>query len=91
MKAIWKYSFDLNTTEYAFQIPQGAKPLHVREQRGTMCMWLLVDTEKPKERRIFVIQGTGHELSIDTDKAVYIGTAFMDSGNFVFHIFEVLK
>ena len=89
MKQIWKYMFDTNETQRTWNIPKGTMILHVREQHGRPCIWALVETECELETRTFALTGTGTFIDFDTAKAVYLGTAFMDNGDFVFHIFEL--
>jgi len=91
MKRIWKYTFDTNQTNRTWDIPRGALILHVREQHGFPCIWMLVETDCETEQRTFAMTGTGTHIEFDTSKAVYLGTAFMHNGMFVFHIFEVIN
>ena len=89
MKRIWKYTFDSHDVQSSWYIPKDAMVLHIREQHGHLCIWMLVETENDNELRTFKMTGTGTHIDFDTNKAVYLGTGFMDNGNFVFHIFEV--
>ena len=89
MEQIWKYVFDSNAVQHSWNIPKDAMVLHVREQHGFPCIWMLVETDNVTELRTFEMTGTGTNIDFPTNKAVYLGTAFMDDGNFVFHIFEV--
>lgn len=85
MRTIWKYSLPLTDDVYGFVIPRGGKIVHVAMQGIYVAMWVDVYTPNQTETRLFVIRGTGHEIT-HTD-AAYIGTA-MD-GPFVWHVFEV--
>jgi hypothetical protein len=83
MKAVWKFAlhpYKIN------MMPVGAKPLSVHAQGDDLCMWALVDTEAPLEKRGFVIVGTGHEVHDHTGE--FIGTALLANGSLVLHIFE---
>ena len=66
--------------------------LSVQMQRGEACMWVMVDTESPKEAHKFVVIGTGQKVPFDVEsgKYDYIGT-FLPNPNLVFHVFEVFE
>ena len=42
---ILKYKLDFNDN-FTIPMPQGAKPLYVGVQRGTPCVWCLVDENR---------------------------------------------
>lgn len=86
MRTVWKYTLrDQDTT---IEMPIGATILHVREQHGCICMWALVDSTAEKERRSFLVTGTGHEIKSTYTDLEYVGSALVDYGTFVFHVFE---
>lgn len=84
---VWKY--ELKTTDQQIiSMPQGARPLHVGEQRGQICLWALVDPDPSlsmEERRIAIV-GTGH-VAPEFATAPYLGTVSMYGGSLVFHVF----
>jgi hypothetical protein len=89
---IWKYELiveDYNT----ILLPKGAKPLSVQVQgNGTdhVRIWCLIDpTEEENEERIFRITGTGHPIK--DENLIYIDTFQLYNGEFVGHVFEVIK
>lgn len=84
MKTIWKYNF---TTYAEFDVPKNAQILDVQLQHNEATIWMLVETEKPKEIRKFITQPTGHELP-DYDM-LYVGTIQLHNGYLVLHIFEI--
>ena len=84
-KTIYKYNLSV-FADNDFDMPKGTTPLHVDNQQDHLCLWAEVDTDLPKQRRSFVIVGTGHEIPPD---AQYVGTAQVDP--FVWHVFEVNK
>jgi hypothetical protein len=88
MNAVWK--FELDTDDYSkIDLPVGAKPLTVQDQKGHVQMWCLVDpNETVYETRTFRLAGTGHPISENVE---YIGTFQLYSGSFVGHLFEVKK
>jgi hypothetical protein len=83
MKTAWKFILQPKTT---VEIPDGAKILHVAQQGDHLCMWALVDPEQPKVKRYFSVYGTGFDMPDDPGE--FIGTALMNGGSLVFHIFE---
>lgn len=58
--------------------------IHVEAQRDSICLWALVDPDKPKIERRFYSVVTGQEVPED---AVYIGSALLFGGSFVAHVF----
>ena len=54
--------------------------------RSEFCMWVELDPQAPKTKtRTFELVGTGHPIA---DEAIHIGSAIMDDGFHVFHIYE---
>lgn len=83
MRTVHKYSLDI-TDAQAVPMPKGAKVVHVGEQRGVLCLWAEVDTDRPKEDRHFVIVGTGNPRP--KDAKTHLGSAVV--GPFVWHVYE---
>lgn len=69
-------------------LPADARVLHVHEQRGKICMWVLGSWEQPVQLRTFNCYGTGHELP-EGEARVYCGTAHLPHAGLVIHVFEV--
>lgn len=91
-KVIWK--FDLKPNEgdemvVVVNMPVGAQVLTVQMQHDKPRLWALVDPEAPRADRRFQVVGTGHKFN-PKPSAHYLGTFQMQSGAFVFHVFEVL-
>lgn len=86
MRTIWKYEFEITSIVQAYDIPRGYSIVHVEMQGRHLCMWVDVNTDRPKDERSFMIIGTGHPVP---DDAAYIGTA--QQGEFVWHLFEVVR
>lgn len=84
MSEVWK--FQPNPLADILFMPRGAKPLHVHEQDGTICLWALVDSTAPYARHRVVVICTGQPVLL-TDE--YVGSAhlFDEHGNLVFHVF----
>lgn len=86
-KGVWKFTISAINETIAFSMPENAEVLFVREQRGVPCMWCRVDTSLPHEIREFTLVGTGHPAP----DGPYRGSFFINEGQFVFHLFEVVK
>lgn len=84
MKTVYKYP--LQTMIESVSMPAGADILQVSNQFNSVCMWALVDTTRPVETRRFYIIGTGHPLP--EEPVVYLGTAKVENGHIVLHVFE---
>lgn len=82
---IWKFPLTLGVD--VLDMPKSAKVLTVQTQGETPCLWALVDTNAPTERRSFRTFGTGHKIP-DNEKLDYICTYQLDGGQFIFHVFE---
>lgn len=81
-RRIYKYEFPLEQI-VPLSMPVGSKPLSVQLQRGTPCIWLEVDTEKPLKMRLLHVFGTGYEF--DANGLMFVGTIQFPS--FVFHVY----
>lgn len=88
-RQVWKYPYDFTVGEaFAVFMPSGAQILHADMQGNIPTIWALVDPEAIKEPRSFRICGTGHPLPSNRP-LLHVGT--MQSGAFVWHIFEILE
>lgn len=86
MNVIWKYQ--VPTGGGLVEMPANAKILTVQMQHGFPVIWAEVDPdEKGHEWRHILIVGTGHKF--DHPDRTYLGTFQMDSGTFVFHVYEI--
>jgi hypothetical protein len=83
-ETVWKYTLPNVTNEV--QMPAGATVLAVAEQHNEICLWARVNPAAVKETRRFQIVGTGHEELVGGE--TYLGSAQINNGNFVFHVFE---
>ncbi len=81
---IWKFPLQLTDTQ-KIPMPKDAQILSAQVQDGTLCIWALVDPDRPKEERKIEIHGTGN-ASVNLLPKTFIGTAQM--GMFVWHVFE---
>jgi hypothetical protein len=67
-------------------VPAGAEMLCAREQFEHICVWFRCDPNAPTEPRRIAIVGTGHPAPSDEDR--YLGTASLQGGTLIFHVFE---
>jgi len=86
MKTIYKY--ELNPLHTVLDMPKGAELLCIKVQRGTPCLWALVDPDADMEHRPLVVFGTGHEV---VNAGKYIGTFLIENDSLVFHVFEATQ
>ncbi len=85
MRTVWKIT--LNQPEQDFDLPQGARVVHVATQDDSPCLWLEVETmSRLIHYRTFAAYGTGHVVP---DDAFYVGTARGIAGGLVFHVYEL--
>lgn len=87
MKTIWKYDLE---PACLIEMPIGAKVLSIHQQKGQICLWALVDPEADYEVRHFVFHGTGHHIN-EKGPLNFVGTAQFHEGEFMFHVFEVMR
>ena len=82
-KTIWEFPLYPNDT--SIQMPSGARLLTAREQGDAICVWAEVDPDAGNEVRGFNVFGTGHEMP--ENPGSYLGTAMLEGGRFVFHVY----
>lgn len=86
MLTVWKY--ELQPGETYLEIPAGSTNLSVQTQNGIPCLWVLVDTNRKTEPKVYEIYGTGHEIKNPFRLRKYVGTFLIDNDSLVFHVFE---
>lgn len=87
MIAIHKYTLEIDNVAAA-NMPRGARILSVGNQRESLCVWALVDTDKPKTGRGFRVVGTGHPIE-NAERFAFLGTVQFRDGALVFHVFDM--
>lgn len=85
MKTIYKYQLEV-TGQQTITMPVGSEVLSIQVQYGVPCIWAKVDTGNEVGDRTFVTFGTGHPLP--ENNLEFIGT--YQTGQFVFHVFEMI-
>jgi hypothetical protein len=90
MKTVWKYKVEPGS--FSVMIPTGGTVLSVAYRHGDgdpgAFLWVIVDTDKPLERREFIAMGTGHDIPVLPSQLRFVGT-FFPSDFIVAHLFEV--
>lgn len=93
-KSIWKFPLDVISYQ-KISMPINAKILSVQSQNGLPVIWAICNTESEyKEDREFEIVGTGEPFFEDSrfwKEQKYIGTFQLLEGEFVGHLFELIK
>lgn len=82
---IWKYTLALGQTSFLIPVESQFLSLHV--QNDQICLWFCCDPKAEKETRRFVAYPTGVTVPA-LDDELYLGTALLSGGAFVFHVFE---
>ena len=82
---IWKYELAITELQL-IDVSIDAEFLSVDNQRGQLCLWIMLDPLQKTHRRRIEVFGTGHEM--DLAKRKFIGTVLI--GSFVWHVFERL-
>jgi hypothetical protein len=82
-EVVWKAVINLEAP--SFSAPSGAVLLMADEQHGEICVWFRCDPTAPKQTRHLKVVGTGHAGPL---LGRYIGSAKLQGGMFVFHVFE---
>jgi hypothetical protein len=85
MRTVYKYPFQV-ADRFTLELPEDFWPLSVQVQDGVPCLWVLMDTEKPRATFTFSVFGTGRPIRKGLDIDGYIGTFQMPP--FVWHLFE---
>jgi len=90
MTQIWKFplqddGFIANGIPHSVIMPCGSRVIHAGIQGRMICLWAIVAVGAKSFKREFIIYGTGHDIG--RDDLDHIAT--FQSGELVFHVFEV--
>jgi hypothetical protein len=83
---VYKYPMEIKDI-VELELPAGAEILHVEAQNDKLCLWALVDPEKPTLYRRIRIAGTGHTIKENIIR--YINTFTLYEKALWFHVFEI--
>lgn len=87
-QVIFKYPL-ATVEEQVIEMPKGAEILSLQVQNNLPTLWAMVDTEAPLEGRVFISVLTGGALKVPREGLSFLGTAQMNNGAFVVHVFEM--
>lgn len=96
MITVWEYRIDETAASldgWRVSIPRGGQIVQgIAQHAEPPCMWVLVDTNKPLEERLFRVYPTGAPVDRDAGGDLqHVGTCLIDNGHTVGHLFEVLQ
>jgi hypothetical protein len=86
-QVIWKFTLKLEGGVQTMMAPRDAEILCAREQHEQVCVWFRGDPTALQTERQIAIVGTGHPAPM-RDESRYLGTAMLDGGDLVLHVFE---
>ncbi len=87
MYTIFKYKLPITDDVVEIELPKSNLLLSIKAQGNNICMWAMVGSDTPTEKRRFKIMGTGHEIE-DARNLYFLSTVIMPN-DLVWHIFEV--
>jgi hypothetical protein len=83
---IWKFALEVTDTQRVF-MPNRAKILSAAHQNGYVCIWAMVNPDRPLQERVIEIIGTGNPFPAGSGiDRKFIGTVVANP--FVWHVFE---
>ena len=80
---IWKANLQPQDLQ-AIMVPEGAEFLCAREQFEHICVWYRCDPQAKLVEQRLAIVGTGYP---DPEDGRYLGTASLQGGQLMFHVF----
>lgn len=86
MKSIFKYVIKQNETILKIPLDETKRILSVCEQKGSIVVYALVDTEAVDVNVQIWVRGTKYE-AIELDKFAFLGTVKLYDGELMFHVF----
>jgi hypothetical protein len=89
MNAVYKYELAIGVVNLV-SMPEGAEVLSVQEQQENVVLYALVSAETTRLRvRKFLVAMTGQVIDEGLSREQFIGTAMLQGGQFVVHVFEI--
>lgn len=93
---VFKFSFpDFITNQiHTIDVPHGARFLSVQVQENQPVVYAICDPKARRVVRTFIIVTTGADIPVYSkavDLLQYLGTAMIDGGDFVVHVFLKLS
>lgn len=87
MTTIWKYQLAIVDAQRV-EMPEGAEILTAQFQGGVLCLWAMVDSDRPTTDRVIEIFGTGNPIPPFVGVRKLIATAQQPNYPLVWHVFE---
>lgn len=85
---IYKYEIPLEHDEFVLDLPKNSKILSFQVQNNKSFIWAIVDEIAEKEKRNFILLGTGQSFEEDYLLGYnFIGMSQMNEGSLVLHLF----
>lgn len=91
MRQIQKFNIYPEVPHNTFSLGRYDKPIHIHAQHGLVAMWVEVDVSTinpPDQQRKFTIIPTGGHIG---NNMIYVGTALVEQGKLVWHVYEVVE
>ena len=85
--AIWKFPLEIVDEQFV-DVPGDWIPQYAEKQGVAVCLWAVVEPEKPKSTKSVVIVGTGQPFDsslLETHQ--YVGSVQQMGGALVWHIY----
>ena len=83
---IYKYELEVGASQVV-ELPEGAEINCVQAQHDKICIWAEVNPERPKEKHVVWVFGTGHDINEESKDKRYMGTVQMFEGSLVWHVY----
>jgi hypothetical protein len=88
VQTIYKYRLEI-TDAQRVKMPEDAEILTAQFQGEDLCLWAVVDTDRPIRERVIEIFGTGNPMWVDMGvHRKFIATAQRPNMPPVWHVFE---
>ena len=85
MKTIYKYPLEVKDL-VRINMPRAAKVIHAGfDSQDRLCVWVVVDTDRPLHVRAFSVVGTGNPLE---SPHMWNHLNTVSVGPFIWHVFE---
>jgi hypothetical protein len=89
VRAYWKYPLGMTSADQAIEMPKGASIVHVDNQGGVPCIWVLVNPDAEPVTRTFCLLATGQRFDLEEWKRW--GTVVLAGGDLVFQVVERIE
>ena len=85
--SVWKYTLEVKGSQ-TIALPLGAEVISVDTQEQDIVVYALVNTKEDQKQDVEVlVYGTGHEINLNITDYKFLGTAKLNNGLLMFHVF----